>query len=77
MLWDHLPPLPYLQAEEPDMGLRTLPPVGELLQYNYSHFGITHLEGKGFYYTTSVPLLLSHCGFFFISLDVEYLFWKV
>ena len=36
MLWGLLPLMPDPQAGEPDMGLRTLTPVGELLQYNYS-----------------------------------------
>ena len=37
---------------------------------------ITHLGGMGFDYLACVPLLPSH-GFFFMSLDVEYLFFFV
>ena len=36
MLWELLFPKTDPQAGEPDMGLRTLTPVGEPLQYNYS-----------------------------------------
>ena len=35
MLWGLLLLMPDPQVEEPDMGLRTLTPVGEPLQYNY------------------------------------------
>uniref|UniRef100_A0A8D1Q3M5 Synaptosomal-associated protein 47 n=1 Tax=Sus scrofa TaxID=9823 RepID=A0A8D1Q3M5_PIG len=41
--------------------------VGELRQ-------VVYLGDMGFDYITSVALLQPHCGFFFISLDVEYLF---
>ena len=38
---------------------------------------VTHQRGMEFDYIMimSVPLLSSYCGFFFISLSVEYLFW--
>ena len=39
----------------------------------FSSLWVTHLGGMGFGYITSVPLIPSHCGFFFVSLDVEYL----
>ena len=35
MLWELLLLMPDPQVEEPDLGLRTLTPVGEPLQYNY------------------------------------------
>ena len=34
MLWELIFPVPESWAGEPDMGLRTLTPVGEPLQYN-------------------------------------------
>ena len=40
-----------------------------------SSLWIIHLSGMGFDYMMSVPFLLSHCGFFFMSLDVQYLSW--
>ena len=41
----------------------------------FSSLWIIHLGGMGFDYMMSVPFLLSHCVFFFMALDVEYLFW--
>ena len=38
---------------------------------------VAHLCGMGFDYTVSGMLLPFHHGFFFMSLDVEYLFWYV
>ena len=35
MLWGLIPLMPDLQTQEPDIGLRTLIPVGEPLQYGY------------------------------------------
>ena len=35
MIWGFLLPIPDPQAGEPDVGLRTLNPVGEPLQYYY------------------------------------------
>ena len=64
---------PDLQVGEPDMGLRTFPPVGDPLWYNYFpvcrsptwHVGDLILSWL-------CSLLASHCGFF-LSLDVGYL----
>lgn len=40
--------MPEPWAWEPDVGLRTLTPVGGLLQYNYPPW-VANLEGMGFY----------------------------
>ena len=56
------------QAEGPDMGLRTLTLVEELLQYSYSLICGCLPGGMRFDYMMSMPLLPSHCGFFFFSL---------
>lgn len=40
--------MPEPWAWEPDVGLRTLTPVGGLLQYNYPP-RVANLEGMGFY----------------------------
>ena len=44
ILWGLLLPLPDPHAGEPDMGLRTFTPVGELLWYNYFQF-VSHPPG--------------------------------
>ena len=66
------------QAVEPDLGLWILTPVGELLQYIILQFVVTSLggggRGLGCDYIVSTHLLPSHCGFFFMSLDVDCLF---
>ena len=52
--------MPEPWAWGPDVGLRTLTPVGGLLQYNYPSW-VADLKGMGFYYTVSpffLPLLL-------------------
>lgn len=69
MLWELLFPVLDLDTREHGVRLRALTLVGSLW--------VTHPDGMGCGYTKRAPLLLSHCGFFFISLDVEYLFWKV
>ena len=51
------------------MGFRTFTIVQELIWYYYSPvFGLlfTHLVAMGFDFIVLVPILLSHCGFFFI-----------
>lgn len=62
-------------AGEPGIGLRTHScgrmPVIELV----SRLWVAHSEGMGFDYIVSVPLLSSCFHFFFMSLNVEYLFW--
>ena len=52
--------MPEPWAWEPDVGLRTLTPVGGLLQCNYPPW-VADLKGVGFYYILSpffLPLLL-------------------
>ena len=66
MLWGFLFPMPDPQAGDPVLGLRTLTPVGEPLQYNYFLFVSPPLGSYGFDYTTNVPLVPSHCDFFFV-----------
>ena len=45
MLWELLLLMPDPQVEEPDLGLRTLTPVGEPLQYNYSRLWVVAQVG--------------------------------
>ena len=76
MLWGLVFLVPELQAAEPDMGLRTLTPVEELLQYNYPL--ICGLPTWGVWDMIILrvhPSYLSRCGSFFTSLVVEDLFW--
>ena len=59
-------------------GLRALALLGELLWYNYSPVCGSLTQGMWnliIIMVVSVPLLSSYCGFFFMSLNVEYLFW--
>ena len=53
--------MPEPQAGKPDVGLRTLPPVGEPVQYNDFPGG-----GPPTHQGWEVPFLLSHYGFFFV-----------
>lgn len=58
------------------MGLRTLTPVGKLLQYNYSPVCGLPTQGLWDLIVSQVyPSCPSHCGSFFLSLDMEDLFW--
>ena len=53
------------QAGEPDMGLRTLTPLGEPLRNNYFPVCVSPPPTvTGVDYIVEVPLLLSRCGFF-------------
>ena len=67
-------PLPDLQAGEPDVGLRTFTPVGELLQYNY--FPVCGLPIWWLWdlilllLSPSYPLVVASS----LSLDIGYLF---
>ena len=64
IVWEILLPVP---DREPDVGLRTLTPVGECVQYYYSpNLWVAHTVGMVFDYITKAPLLSSHCGFFFV-----------
>ena len=54
------------QSREPDMGIRTLTPMGEPLQYNYFPICGSHTWQMGVDYIANVALLPSHCGFLFI-----------
>ena len=42
MLWELIFPAPEAWAGEPDMGLRTLTPMGEPLQYNPPNLWVIH-----------------------------------
>ena len=53
-----LPPNCRPQAEEPDVGLGTLPPVEETVMYVFSNLWIACPLGMGFDFITKVPLLL-------------------
>ena len=53
-----------LRLGEPDVGLRTLTPVGE--PDIFSSLWVAHLAGMGFDYIMKVSPLPSHCGFFFV-----------
>ena len=54
------------QAGKPDMGLRTVTKVVELLLVLlFSSLWVTHPVGKGFDFIIIVSLLSSHCSFFF------------
>ena len=71
----HLPGARPPGCGEPDMGLRTLTPVGEPLQYNYSSVcGLPSWGLWDFIISRVHPSYPSHCGFFFMSLVVEDLF---
>ena len=59
-----LTPLSYPQGGKPDMGLRTFTLVGKLMWF-YS-FHVPHLVVMGLNFIIIVPLLPSHCGFFFV-----------
>lgn len=60
MLWQLLP-MPNCQARKPDINLRTLTLMGELLQYNYSPLcGSLTQGGMGSDYIVNMPFLPSH-----------------
>ena len=56
--------MPDLQVREPQVRLRTLPPVGIPLWFNY--LIITHPVVMGLYYFGKAPLLPPCCVFLFI-----------
>ena len=58
--------LPDPQAGEPDVGLRTFTPVGELLWYNFPVCGSPTQQVRDLILLQLCPLLPSHCGFFFL-----------
>ena len=66
ILWGLFLSLPDPQAGNPDMVLRTLTAVGELMWYYFSSLWVTHLACTGFDFITIALLLPSHCGFFFV-----------
>ena len=72
MLWRLLLPVPEPQAAQPNVGLRTLTPVGEPLIQLFSSFWVTHPVGMGFGYVTKVPRLPS-CGFFVLRCRISFL----
>ena len=59
-----LTPLFISQDGKPDMRLRTFTLVGKLLWF--SSFHVPHLVVTGLNFIIIVPLLPSHCGFFFV-----------
>ena len=66
ILWEFLFLLPNLQVGKPDVGLRTLTPVGGLLWYNCSPVCVIHPVVMGFDFIVIASLLPSHCGFSFV-----------
>jgi len=72
MLWRLFLPMPNLQAGEPDIMFSCGRTSSTKL---FSSLWLTHLDSMVFDYILSATLLPSHCGFFFMSLDVSYLFW--
>ena len=78
MLWELIFPVPEAWAGEPDMGLRTLTPVGEPLQYNPPNLWVIHPGVTCDFNILSIHLsYLSHCDSFSVSLVAEDLFWWV
>ena len=63
------------EAGEPDVGLGKLTPVGELLKYNYPPVCRSPIWRVWDLIISGVHPLQSCCGWFFMSLDIEYLFW--
>ena len=74
MLWGIFLLMPDPQAEEPDVGLRTLIPVGQLLKYNYSTVCGSPLGRCGDLIISQVHPSYCLIVISFLSLDVEYLF---
>ena len=75
VLWGLPLPMPDPQSGEPDVRLRALTPVGELLQYNY--FPVC---GSPTWWVWDLFILWKCCSYHFVvasslSLDVKYLFW--
>ena len=68
MLWGLLLPMPDPSAGEPNVRLRALSPVGDLLQYNYSP-----VCGSPSQVVWDL-IILRLLWFLLMSLDVEYLF---
>ena len=63
-------------AGKPDVGLRTLTPVGEPLQYNFSPVcGLPPLGMWDLIILRVCPSYPSCCGSFFMSVVLEDLFW--
>ena len=75
MLWSLLLLMPDAQAGEPDVGLRTLTPVGELLWYNY--FQVCGSPTWQLWDLILSWLRPSHHldVAYSLSLDIGYLFW--
>lgn len=75
LLWALLLLLPDPQAGEPDMGLRTFTPVGEVLWYNYLPVcGLPTWHVRGLILSRLHPsynLIVAAS----LSLDIGYLFW--
>lgn len=61
----------------PEIGLRTLTPVGDTLQYNYFPVFVLPTWGYGIFIWLVYPFYPSYCGSLFISLFVEELFGYV
>ena len=74
MPWELLFSMPDPQAGEPDVGHRIL--LWEnLCNIIIFQLWVAHPMGMGFVCIAHVLLLPSHCRL--LSLDVEYIFWKV
>ena len=77
MLWGLIPLMPDLQTHEPHIGLRTLIPVGEPLQYDYCLVYASPTQQEWRLVVLRIHPLYHLLMTSSVSLEVEYLFWQV